>query len=71
MELTGKETQEIENTRKDVHTERGFPEIVPSEKWASVLRGIKSPPESLGGTSVSKCQPGVVQGSLPSSRSRA
>ena len=71
VEPTCIEAQEIENTSKDVHAERGILEIVPGEKWAGVLRGLEPSPESLRERLVSKCQPDPTEKISPSSRSRA
>ena len=49
-ELTRVETQEIEDAAKGVHVERGFLEIVPSEKGTSVFGGFEPSPEGLEGS---------------------
>ena len=47
MEPTSVETQETEDTAEGIHVERGFLEIVPSEKGTSVFGGFEPPPEGL------------------------
>ena len=52
MEPTRVETQEIENTAKGIDVERGFFEIIPSEKGTtcSVFGRIESSSEGLEGS---------------------
>ena len=60
MEPTCEETQEVEDTAKEVHVECRFLEIVPREEWTGLFGRIEPSPESLEVTLLSQYRLGLT-----------